>query len=264
LLKNLLDDLGFESVKDFQASEQNLFVDGLFGPASFTSLYNKILQPILLTGFRAFFRLKNDKRQIVWHHTAGRDDVMGVFNHWNKPGKHISTPVVITRDGELNKLYSEEFWGHALGISSRVFREHGIRRRSVRFAGKNYNWGNNILLNQSAVQAEITNFGHLKNGKSWFGEEPRDKIELGFRGYGEYHEYSEEQLKTLMKWTLLMSLYFDIPVEYDHDCFWNVNKDALEGKPGLYTHCSFRPDKTDVSPQPNLIQMATKLEEWQM
>jgi hypothetical protein len=33
----------------------------------------------------------------------------------------------------------------------------------------------------------------------------------------------------------------------------------LMGDPGVYTHNSVRPDKTDVSPQPKLIDMLKKL-----
>ena len=40
---------------------------------------------------------------------------------------------------------------------------------------------------------------------------------------------------------------------------WDVSKDALLGTPGIYTHNSYRRDKTDISPQPNMINMLRSL-----
>jgi hypothetical protein len=34
---------------------------------------------------------------------------------------------------------------------------------------------------------------------------------------------------------------------------WDVSKNALSGKPGIYTHVSYRKDKSDCVPQPELI-----------
>ena len=40
---------------------------------------------------------------------------------------------------------------------------------------------------------------------------------------------------------------------------WNLNEDALKGEPGIWSHTSYRPDKSDVSPQENLIKMLKNL-----
>ena len=40
---------------------------------------------------------------------------------------------------------------------------------------------------------------------------------------------------------------------------WEVSQDALCGKPGIYTHVSFRKDKSDCHPQKELIQMLKEL-----
>jgi len=36
---------------------------------------------------------------------------------------------------------------------------------------------------------------------------------------------------------------------------WNLNNSALEGTPGIWTHVSFRPDKSDCHPQLSLIKL---------
>lgn len=40
---------------------------------------------------------------------------------------------------------------------------------------------------------------------------------------------------------------------------WSVSNKALKGQNGLYTHNSYRRDKSDVSPQPKLIEMLKSL-----
>jgi hypothetical protein len=52
---------------------------------------------------------------------------------------------------------------------------------------------------------------------------------------------------------------FDIPLEYKDAAFWNVNDRALSGEPGVWGHCSYRQDKTDPYPQPQLILMLQNL-----
>ena len=58
---------------------------------------------------------------------------------------------------------------------------------------------------------------------------------------------------------VLMGVKFNIPVNYNEQDMWSVSRRALSGEPGLYTHNSYREDKTDVSPQPHLIEMARTL-----
>ena len=63
-----------------------------------------------------------------------------------------------------------------------------------------------------------------------------------------------------------MAIRFNIPLDYRHeDMFpYKESKRALSGAPGLYTHCSFRKDKTDVHPQKELVEMAMSLKKYQL
>ena len=40
---------------------------------------------------------------------------------------------------------------------------------------------------------------------------------------------------------------------------WEVSKNALSAVPGLYTHNSYRKDKSDISPQSKMIEMLKSL-----
>jgi len=45
----------------------------------------------------------------------------------------------------------------------------------------------------------------------------------------------------------------------DFSTMFNINQSALELKPGIFTHVNYRTDKSDVYPQPELIQMLNQL-----
>ena len=54
---------------------------------------------------------------------------------------------------------------------------------------------------------------------------------------------------------------YEIPLEdrvYNRDWF-DLKFDALNGVPGLWTHCNVREDKIDCYPQPELIDMLNTL-----
>jgi hypothetical protein len=42
---------------------------------------------------------------------------------------------------------------------------------------------------------------------------------------------------------------------------WDLNDDALNGKNGIFTHVSYRADKSDMHPQPELVEMLKGLGE---
>ena len=40
---------------------------------------------------------------------------------------------------------------------------------------------------------------------------------------------------------------------------WEVSAEALKGKQGVWSHTSFRFDKSDIHPQPEIIEMLKSL-----
>ena len=48
---------------------------------------------------------------------------------------------------------------------------------------------------------------------------------------------------------------YNIPFKYDYDTLFVLNKKALSGVPGIYTHNSVKLGKTDVWPQKELLDM---------
>jgi hypothetical protein len=261
ILINLLTELGFTDIKDFQ-TKNGLVADGLFGLKSYSKLYSILLkvEEVPFEGY--YFKATHPKRQIIWHHSAGWDNARGMFDWWKSDkAHHVATSIGISDDGKIWRGFDESFWAASIGATVDTFNKNGVKLI--------YNGGlvvNNIMLDQAAVAVEICNWGNLteKEGKlySWAkAEVAKEKaIELNYKGTKWYEVYTDAEIKSLKYWTLLNAMRFDIPLDYNHDDFWSVSKKALSGERGIFTHNSYRSDKTDVSPQPKLIEMAQSLQ----
>jgi hypothetical protein len=266
ILFNLLHELGYPSIKDYQ-TKNGLTADGIFGLVSFTKLYNQLLHIIEVPFEGAYHKISFDKKQIIWHHSAGRDNARGMFDSWKRDDKeHVATAIGINDDGQIYRGYDEEFWASSIGCKQDVFTKMGIKALQQTINGRVFT--NNSFLDATAVGVEVCNSGTLtlKDGKylSWFNMElPKEKvIELNYKGYKYFERYTDQEIASLKNWTLLMGIRFDIPLFYSEADMWSVSKKALSGEKGLFTHNSYRSDKTDVSPQPHLIEMAKSLDKY--
>ena len=263
MLFNLLHELGYKDIKDYQ-SKNGLVVDGLFGMMSYTKLYNQILKVVDMNFEGYYFKEVYPKKQIIWHHSAGWDNARGMFEWWKSDGKtHVATSIGITDDGVVSKGFDESFWAGSIGCDAKVFTSNGI---PLIWNSSKTMVMNNILLDQGAIAVEICNWGNLieKNGNLYSWSDtliPRDKaVELNYKTYKYFEKYTEAEVKSLKYWTLLNAIRFNIPLFYSYEDMFKVSKKALSGQPGLFTHNSYRFDKTDVSPQDSVIKAAKELE----
>lgn len=268
VLFNLFDDIGVKSIGDFQ-KKNNLIVDGIFGINTYSALYFHLLNVKPVNFESNYFKSTYPKKQIIWHHSAGWDNARGMYSWWIMDGrKHVATAIGIEDDGSVYRGFDEGYWAASIGCKPHVFKNHGIPLKWAKNRYGRWYVTNNTTLDMGAVAVEICNWGGLtkkiKYAYSWANTiVDEDKvIELDYKGHSHYEKYTEEEIKSLKYWTLLMAIRFNIPVDYDEDRFWTVNKDALSGKRGLYTHNSYRADKSDVAPQPKLISMAKSLRDY--
>ena len=195
------------------------------------------------------------KSQIVLHHTVSGQSVSGDINWWKQTPSRIATCVIIHRDGTIHTLFRSEKWAHHLGIKKWIFQKLGLK-----------SYGANLKLNKSSIGVELDSWGGVtkRNGKYYrtgnkeipahevvdYGREIR-----GFRYYEKYTNAQIESLKYLLKY---WNDKYGIPIRYNED-MWGLSRDALSGKPGVYTHVSYRPDKSDCHPQKELISMLKSL-----
>lgn len=201
------------------------------------------------------------KLQIVLHHTAGNSSAPSTINMWNNDDRgRIATCVVIsgkgtstnTFDGEICQAFSSKFWAYHLGIKPDVFRANAVTYRS---------------LDPLAIGIEICNWGPLtKKGNKFYNyvsrEVPLDQVcelDKPYKGYKYYHAYTDAQIESVRKLLVYWNKVHGIPLDYKADDLWKVSRNALSAVPGVYTHNSYRKDKSDISPQPKMIEMLRSL-----
>lgn len=196
-----------------------------------------------------YYREKFNKEQIYLHHTASGRGIDGDFRHWLNAPSRIATCVIVGWDGRIYQLFSSKYWGHHLGIKKSVFDKYDLVN-------------GNLALNRHSIGIEIDSWGPLteKNGKyySWAGSVvPKEDVifyTYGYRGHSYYQKYTEEQIRSVELLLKFWNERYEIPLDYNDDV-WKVTRRALCGNPGVFTHNSVRPDKTDVHPQLELIEM---------
>lgn len=200
------------------------------------------------------------KTQIVLHHTAGNSSGVNVVHDWDndKMGR-VATCVVISGkgaknspDGEIVQCFSSKHWAYHLGIKKEVFEAHGLPYKNI---------------DKLSIGIEICNWGYLtfKNGKYYNyvnREIPADEVtalDQPYKGFRFFHKYTDAQIESVRQLLEYWKEIYAIDLSFDYSQLFEVNKKALEGENGLYTHNSYRMDKTDAYPCPRLIRMLKNL-----
>lgn len=202
------------------------------------------------------------KLQIVLHHTAGNSSGPATIKMWDGDDRgRIATCVTIsgkglskdTFDGEICQAFSSKNWAYHLGIKNDVFRSNGLPYKQI---------------DPISIGIEICNWGPLtlkSDGKYYnyvgrvVSEDQVCILDKPYKGHKYYHAYTDAQIDSVRQLLEYWGDIYKIPLTYIENNLWDVSKDALSGKPGVYTHNSYRRDKTDISPQPKIIEMLKKL-----
>ena len=201
------------------------------------------------------------KKQIVIHHTAGNSSALNVVRDWNTDSRgKIATCVVISGkgakgsfDGEIVQCFSSRFWAYHLGIKPEVFRSRKIKWQS---------------LDKIAIGIEICNWGWLEKDsegkfRTYVGsvvpESDVIELEKPFKGYKYWHNYTDAQIESVKNLLLYWCDLYKIPKKVIVDDLFDVSDKALKGEPGIFTHNSYRKDKSDIYPNPKMVEMLLNL-----
>jgi len=214
-----------------------------------------------------YYREQTKKKQIVLHHTVSGQGVNGDIAWWRSTADHIATCMIIGHDGAIYQLFSSKYWGHHLGVKQSFLKSQGFSDFETR----------NKKLNKAAIGIEIDSWGGLvRHNRHWYPAKWDKKLkrhvaytnvapiqnvqvyEEKFRGFHAYEKYTEKQLEAVYKLLVYWKSRYGIPLTYN-PAMWDVSKDALAGKTGVWTHVSYRADKSDCHPQPELIAMLKSL-----
>ena len=208
-----------------------------------------------------FIKEVTEKKQIVLHHTAGNSSGVGTIKMWDADDRgRIATCVTIsgkgqskdTYDGEICQAFSSKYWGYHLGLKPDVFRAKGVPYKA---------------LDKHAIGIEICSWGPLDkvNGKFYNyvdREVPADQVtelDTPYKGYKFYHRYTDAQIESVKNLLMYWRDTYGIDLTYREEDMWTVSTRALKGEGGVYTHNSYRKDKSDIHPCPRMIAMLKSL-----
>lgn len=207
-----------------------------------------------------FVKEETPKKQIVLHHTAGNASGVGTISMWDTDDRgRIATCVTIsgpgakgTYDGEICQAFSSKYWAYHLGIKPEVFKAYKVSYQR---------------LDKIAIGVEICNWGPIsfRDGKYYNyvnREVPADqvtKLDKPYKGHLFYHKYSDAQIQSVKDLLVYWKGIYKIDLTYDYDRMFTVNTKALKGENGLYSHNSYRKDKSDIYPCPRMIAMLKTL-----
>lgn len=214
-----------------------------------------------------YVKTETNKKQIVLHHTVG-NTVQSVIDWWISDPQKIAVSFIVDRDGKIYQFFSSKYWSSHLGIKSDFLKSQGFSDYATR----------NVTLDKQSIGIEINSWGGLvkdTDGK-WYPALwdktkkkyiPNKKTKAvanvveypnGFRGFYGFEKYSDVQIESTRQLLVYLSAKFNIPTVYNDD-MWNVSKNALSGNLGIYSHVSYRSDKSDCHYQPELITMLKNL-----
>jgi len=207
-----------------------------------------------------YIRTATTKTQIVLHHTAGNSSGVNTIRAWNNDQRgRIATCVVISgkgssnsHDGEICQAFSSKYWAYHLGVKNESFASKNVVYRR---------------LDPGAIGIEICNWGALtKKGEKYYNyvnrEVPAEEVcilKTKYKGFKYFHKYTEAQIESVRQLLVYWNEIYNIPLDYKESEMWDLSEDALSGVPGIYTHNSYRADKSDISPQPQIIEMLKNL-----
>lgn len=220
--------------------------------------YDKIdLSKVIQVDFpeEQYFKEQTDKKQIVLHHTVSGQGADGDISWWRSTADRIGTAVIVDWKGDIFQCFSTKYWAHHLGTHA----------------------ANNKALNMASIGIEIDAWGGLvqENGL-WYPAKwdvvlqrnvpnkaikPIQSVQVydnPYRGFYGFEKYTNAQIETVAKLLIFWGEKFGISLNYN-ESMWDVSREALNGDTGVWTHNSYRSDKSDCHPEPELIEMLKSL-----
>lgn len=207
--------------------------------------------------------VKHEKRQIYLHHTVSSPNPYNVCNWWVEQSKHtgykIATAFIIAgapttpdapyKDGEILQIFPHQYWAAHLGKPTQTPGTNPLP------AG---------TLHKHSIAIELCNWGYVRqmpaaNFVTATGTilKPDKVLKLNYRNQQYYQAYTDAQIESLRQLLLYLTNVYNIPRTYNP--MFGICPEALHGQPGIYSHTSVRIDKTDISPQPKIINMLQNL-----
>tara|TARA_R110000787_G_scaffold22609_7_gene65533 strand:- start:1404 stop:2285 length:882 start_codon:yes stop_codon:yes gene_type:complete len=264
---------GTESTVKTWQSSNGLDADGIVGPATWDSMglattdtsektYTTDNGLVINQHFLPKGEYKNGPINAEYafiHHTAGWHNPFNCIDQWGRDTRGaVATEFVL--GGSSVKGNNTDFDG----VMVQAFPEG------------NYGWhlGKNGSqhMHKNSVGIEVCNFGYIRNGKTYAGTTAAESeivtLAKPFKGYSDWHRYSDAQIEAMRLWILFIGdrdgidITEGLPkwIKQNGAAAFEFNQDAYYGKvKGILTHTNTRKDKFDMFPQQELLDMLVSL-----
>ena len=264
------------AVRAFQ-QENGLEVDGIAGPQTMAAIHarvattdrsERVYSPYEGLVVNKYFLPRDEykagptpKEYLFLHHTAG----------WHNPYRTVD----IWAQDDRGQIATEFVLG---GRSIKGNDDHydGVLVQCIPEGGYGWHLGlgrdGSFHMHTHSVGVELCNFGYAVNGRSYINVpiEPEQLVSTSqpFRGYTQWHGYSDKQLETLKLFILWIAERDSIDVRaglvseirQKGGQAFEFNEDAYHGRiKGMWSHTNVHRGKSDLSPQPNLMDMLLSL-----
>jgi N-acetyl-anhydromuramyl-L-alanine amidase AmpD len=208
------------------------------------------------------------KKQFVLHHTAGGSSPKNAIYGWQQTKERVATAFVIAGKPSKNDTHKDGQIFQAFG--SKYYAYHIYFSQSInQVPAKYHSFALDQDIAKKSIAVEICNWGFLtKDADGTFKTyvntvvPAEDVIDFGdkpYRGHRYYHAYTDAQIASLKELIIYICDKYKISKKFNTDMF-EICTRALDGENGIWTHSSYRSDKTDLSPQPKIIQMLKDIE----
>jgi len=194
---------------------------------------------------------EHPKRQIYLHHTAGGPSATNVAKFFNSQPGRVATAFIIGAKGTIVQCFSSKHWAYHLGLNQEVFNEAGVTYQS---------------LDKISVGIEICNYGPLSKRNGYYYNYLGARVDYTevefldkkYKGHIYWQKYTDAQIESTRQLLVYLCDTYKIPRDY-YATIFDIDKRALEGDRGIFTHNSVRKDKSDIYPCPRMIEMLKSL-----
>jgi N-acetyl-anhydromuramyl-L-alanine amidase AmpD len=194
---------------------------------------------------------EHPKRQIYLHHTAGGPSAVNVAKFFNSQPGRVATAFIIGAKGTIVQCFSSKHWAYHLGLNQEVFNEAGVTYQS---------------LDKISIGIEICNYGPLTKRNGYYYNYLGARVDYTevefldtkYKGHIYWQKYTDAQIESTRQLLVYLCDTYSIPRTYFTTIF-DIDKRALQGDRGIFTHNSVRKDKSDIYPCPRMITMLKAL-----
>ena len=194
---------------------------------------------------------EHPKRQIYLHHTAGGPSAVNVAKFFNSQQGKVATAFIIGANGTIVQCFSSKHWAYHLGLKEDVFIENKVGYQS---------------LDKISIGIEICNYGPLTKRNGYYYNYLNARVDYTeveflatkYKGHIYWQKYTDAQIESTRQLLVYLCDTYSIPRTYYASIF-DIDKRALQGDRGIFTHNSVRKDKSDIYPCPRMIEMLKSL-----